>query len=70
VILDEKQIIATRKGEDIVPGFRLAEVAPDHVVLERNGVRESLALPKKDLPAENAPVENAPTESPPAENAG
>lgn len=54
VILDDKQIIATRRGEDIVPGIRLAEVAPDHVVLDRNGVRESLALPEKAPAPENA----------------
>lgn len=50
VVLDGKQIIAARRGDDIVPGLRLADVAPDHVVLDRNGVRESLALPEK-LPA-------------------
>jgi general secretion pathway protein C len=53
VVLDGKQIIATRRGDDIVPGLRLAEVAPDHVVLDRNGVRESLALPEKPPSAEN-----------------
>ena len=55
VILDGKQIVATRKGEDIAPGIRLADVATDHVVLDRNGIRESLAWPEKAPVAENTP---------------
>ncbi|MBI2960098.1 MAG: general secretion pathway protein [Betaproteobacteria bacterium] len=47
VQLEPKQIRAVREGEDIAPGIRLAEVHPDHVVLERNGVRETLAWPEK-----------------------
>ena len=53
VVVDGKQIIAARKGKEIVPGITLAEVAPDHVVLDRNGVRESLAWPEKGPAAEN-----------------
>lgn len=53
VVLDGKQIIAARKGKEIVPGLLLAEVAADHVVLDRNGVRESLAWPEKAAAAEN-----------------
>jgi general secretion pathway protein C len=52
VVLDGKQIVATREGQDIAPGIQLAEVATDHVVLERNGVRESLAWPEKTPVAE------------------
>jgi general secretion pathway protein C len=40
-----------REGQDIAPGIRLAEVRPDHVILERNGIREMLAWPKKVTPA-------------------
>lgn len=47
VQLGEKQILALHEGEDVAPGIRLAEVDPDHVVLERNGVRETLAWPKQ-----------------------
>lgn len=54
VVLDGKQIVATREGEDIAPGIRLAEVASNNVVLERNGVRESLAMPEKTPSAEPA----------------
>jgi general secretion pathway protein C len=54
MVLDGKQIVATREGEDIAPGIGLAEVAPDHVVLERNGVRESLAWPDKTPGADPA----------------
>jgi general secretion pathway protein C len=52
VVLDGKQIVATREGEDIAPSIRLAEVASDHVVLERDGVRETLAWPEKAPAAE------------------
>ncbi len=47
VQLDDKQILAVREGEDVVPGIRLAEVRADHVVLGRNGTRETLAWPEK-----------------------
>jgi len=49
--LDGKRDLAVREGQDIAPGIRLAEVRPDHVILERNGIREILAWPKKDMPA-------------------
>jgi general secretion pathway protein C len=45
--IDAKKTVAVRQGEDIEPGLRLAEVHPDHVVLERNGARETLAWPRK-----------------------
>lgn len=47
VQLDAKQILAVHEGEDVAPGVRLAEVLPDHVILERGGVRETLAWPEK-----------------------
>ena len=50
VQLEGREIVAVREGEDIAPGIRLAEVAPRHVILERGGIRETLALPKP-LPA-------------------
>jgi general secretion pathway protein C len=45
--LDAKKIVAVLQGEDIEPGVRLAEVHADHIVLERNGARETLAWPDK-----------------------
>ena len=45
--LDVKKTVAVLQGEDIEPGLRLAEVHVDHVVLERNGARETLAWPEK-----------------------
>lgn len=51
VQLDGKQILAVREGEDISPGIRLAEVHPDHLILERNGTRETLAWPEKNKAA-------------------
>jgi general secretion pathway protein C len=47
VQLDAKQILAVHEGEDVTPGVRLAEVLRDHVILERAGVRETLAWPSK-----------------------
>jgi len=45
--LDSKQTVAVREGGEIESGVRLAEVHADHVVLERSGVRETLAWPKQ-----------------------
>jgi general secretion pathway protein C len=58
VQLDPKDIRAVRDGESIAPGIRIAEIHADHVVLERNGVRESLAWPEK--PAAGAPARPMP----------
>jgi general secretion pathway protein C len=41
--LDGKRTVAVREGGEIEPGVRILEVHPDHVVLERNGQRETLA---------------------------
>jgi len=49
--LDAKQTIAVHEGKDIEPGVRLAEVHARSVVLERNGVRETLALQERNAPA-------------------
>ena len=45
--LDAKKTVAVLQGEDVEPGLRLAEVHADHVVLERDGARETLAWPEK-----------------------
>lgn len=45
--LEANKILAVREGKDIAPGIRLAQVEKGQVVLERNGVRETLALPEK-----------------------
>jgi len=45
--LDAKKTVAVLQGEDVEPGLRLAEVHVDHIVLERNGARETLAWPEK-----------------------
>lgn len=47
VQLEARQILAVHEGEDIAPGIRLAEVHADHVILERNGTRETLAWPER-----------------------
>ena len=47
VQLEAKQILAVHEGEDVAPGIRLAEVHVDHVILERSGVRETLAWPQR-----------------------
>ena len=47
VQLDAKQIVAVHEGDDIAPGVRLAEVRSDHLILERGGLRETLAWPEK-----------------------
>jgi general secretion pathway protein C len=51
VQLEAKQILAVHEGENIAPGIRLAEVQVNQVILERNGVRETLAWPEKRVTA-------------------
>jgi general secretion pathway protein C len=46
--LDAKKTVAVLQGEDVEPGLRLAEVHTDHIVLERNGARETVAWPEKN----------------------
>ncbi len=56
VQLEAKEILAVREGEDVAPGIRLAEVGTHHVILERGGIREMLALPEKNTAAGPAPL--------------
>ena len=51
--IEPREILAVREGEDIAPGIRLAEVATDHVILERGGTRETLAWPEKKTSADS-----------------
>ena len=70
VQLEAKEILAVHQGEDVAPGIRLAEVHVDHVILERDGARETLAWPEKKrasaLSAQQAAVSVAPRAVPPA----
>jgi general secretion pathway protein C len=52
VELEPRQILAVLEGEDVAPGIRLAEVATDHITLERSGTRETLTWPEKNKTAE------------------
>lgn len=45
--IDPRVTMAVREGDEILPGLRLTAVARDHVILERGGVRETLAWPSK-----------------------
>ncbi|HEX9185032.1 MAG TPA: type II secretion system protein N [Burkholderiales bacterium] len=45
--LDGKRSVAVLEGGEIAPGLRLAEVHVNHIVVLRNGARETLALPEK-----------------------
>ena len=56
VQLEGKEILAVREGAEIAPDLRLAEVHPEHVILERAGAREMLAWPEKRATAPAAPV--------------
>lgn len=53
VRFDDKKSLAVGEGKEIVAGLRLAEVYADHVVIERNGIRETLAWPKKNPSADS-----------------
>lgn len=54
VQLHSKDIVAVHEGQEVASGIRLTTVRPDHVVLERNGVRETLAWAQKTTPAKSA----------------
>lgn len=54
VQLDGKETRVAREQDEIAPGIRVAAVHPDHVVLERNGMRETLTWPKKIPASESA----------------
>lgn len=44
--LEANKTVAVLQGEEVEPGLRLAEVRADHIILERNGARETLAWPE------------------------
>ena len=46
--LDAKKTVAVPQGEEVEPGLRLAEVYADRIILDRNGVRETLVWPDKN----------------------
>ena len=56
VQLEGKEILAVLEGEDVASGIRLAEVDTDHVILERGGIRETLAWPEKSTVTEPTPL--------------
>jgi general secretion pathway protein C len=64
VQLDANRILAAREGTDVAPGVRLAQVQPGQIILERNGVRETLALPEKTSRAHEATAAPPPTATP------
>ncbi|HEX5363679.1 MAG TPA: type II secretion system protein N [Gallionella sp.] len=49
--VDSKEVRTVREGAEIAPGIRLAEVGTNHVILERSGMRETLAWPEKNSSA-------------------
>ena len=57
--LEGREILAVAAGEDAAPGIRVAEVHPGHVILTRNGIRESLAWPQRKPVAESAAPRSA-----------
>ena len=67
VQVDANKILAAREGTDLAPGIRLTEVRAGEIVFERNGTRETLALPEKAGRARDAgavPPPSAPAEAP------
>jgi len=46
LMLPPGDILAVREGQEFAPGIRLNKVNSDHLILERGGVRETLAWPQ------------------------
>lgn len=47
--LNASEMLVLREGENVFSGVRLTEIANDHIVLERNGIRESLTWAEKPV---------------------
>jgi general secretion pathway protein C len=45
--LEARDILAVPEGNEVAPGITLAKVGIDHVLLERGGIRETLAWPDR-----------------------
>jgi general secretion pathway protein C len=59
IIANEQGIESSiRIGDDVAPGARLAEVYADHVVLDHQGIAETLTLPRPDQHAPPLPAKN------------
>jgi general secretion pathway protein C len=59
IIANEQGIESSVKiGADVAPGARLAEVYADHVVLDHQGVAETLTLPRPEQHAPPLPAKN------------
>lgn len=67
--LGANEILAVREGENVAPGIVLAEVTVRQVILERGGVRETLALPEPTPAPAPAPATAPvpPPEAPPSQ---
>lgn len=68
VMMTERGQVGVGVGEQIVPGVRLVETHADHVVLERNGIRQRVELSKAPAatggitPVRSEPVSAAPAQ--------
>jgi general secretion pathway protein C len=51
IVHDGTRTLVVREGDEAAPGVRVAEVHATRVVLERDGRREMLELPKRRAPA-------------------
>ena len=50
--IEPRQIITVQEGREIVPGIQLARVGIDHVILERDGIRQTLSWPTNSKTAD------------------
>jgi general secretion pathway protein C len=46
--IDAKKTVVVLQGQEVEPGLRLVEVHVNHIILERNGARQTLAWPEKN----------------------
>ncbi|SOZ36426.1 type II secretion system protein N [Cupriavidus neocaledonicus] len=66
VSIDGGPAKAVRMGADLAPQIRLVEVRQRGVVIERNGVRQEIALPLQAAATRGAPRAASPLPTPPA----
>ena len=62
LVIGNQNPIAATIGESPAPGLQLVTVARDHVVIQRNGMKETILLAGSTAPTKQANQENTETE--------
>lgn len=64
VMMTDTGQVGVGLGGEVVPGIRLVETQPDHVILERNGVKQRVNLSRAPAATDGITPVNSPPPSP------